>query len=107
MIRRLRFIYIHHFKWTTCLNSGVSIFLLYLFYLKGFAAAELYQLALMFKFAGYGLTIAIEKLFFAPRVYHYKNLGLGYRHILGTFMLLDCLFFTLLVILCYLLKNFI
>ncbi|MDQ7949200.1 MAG: hypothetical protein REI78_13260 [Pedobacter sp.] len=107
MIKKLRFIYIHHFKLMACLNLSLSIYLTYLFTFKGFNHIDLYEIVIAFKLIGHGLTLLIEKLFFSGRSFYYRNLGLSYTRIFTVFYGLDGIVFCLLFYLNYLCRSFI
>lgn len=107
MYHRLKILYFHHFKLVGVLNCCLSLFFVYLFVLKGFDKVNLYNLAIFFKLLAYGLTIAIEKLFFAQRAFYYRNLGISYRRLLGTFFSLDAIVFTSFMFIGYICRSFI
>ena len=98
MLQKLKFIFIHHFKLVVFINFSYSIFFTYLFVIKGFDKVDLYNIAIVFKLIAYTVTIVIEKLFFSNRVFYYKNLGLSYRRVLGTYFGLDFIIFLLLLL---------
>lgn len=107
MLQKLKFIYIHHFKLVTVLNFSLSLYLAFLFILKGFDQINLYNLAFVWKFMAYATTVGIEKLFFANRSIFYRNFKLSYRKILGTFFVLDFIIFLSILLSCYLWMSFI
>jgi hypothetical protein len=107
MLKKLRFIYIHHFKLVIFLNFSLSLYLTYLFVLKDFDKVNLYNIAIALKLIGYAFTLTIEKLFFAQRSFYYRNLGLSYKRILGVFFGLDFLIFIVLLMFSYLCKSYI
>lgn len=106
MLKKLKFIYIHHFKLVTVLNFSLSIYLVFLFILKGFDEVDLYNIAFALKLIAFTGTLAIEKLFFAKRSIYYRNFNLSYRRILGTFFILDFIVFLSLLLMCYVWMNF-
>ena len=107
MLQKLKFIYLHHFKLVAILNFSYTIFFTYLFVIKGFDKVDLFNIAIVLKLIAYTLTIVIEKLFFSNRVFYYKNLGLSYRRVLGTYFGLDFIIFLLLLLIFSLWMNFI
>jgi hypothetical protein len=107
MLQKLRFIYIHHFKLVTVLNFSLSLYLAFLFTLKGFDKVNLYNIAFALKLIAYATSIGIEKLFFANRSIYYRNFKLSYRKILGTFFILDFITFLSILLSCYLWMSFI
>lgn len=107
MLQKLKFIYLHHFKLVAFLNISFSVYLTYLFLLKGFDKINLYNIAIAFKVITYAFTLVIEKLFFSKRSIYYRNLGLSYRRILGTYFTLDFIIFTSILLICFLCKSFI
>lgn len=107
MIHKLKFLFVHHFKLVTALNFGLTLYLTYLFVLKGFDKVNLYNIAFALKLVAYVTTLAIEKLFFAYRSYYYRNLGFSYRKLLGLFFAIDFLFFISLLIISFLWMSFI
>ena len=106
MLQKLKFIYIHHFKLVAVLNFSLSLYLAFLFYLKGFDKVNLYNIAFALKLVAYATTVGIEKLFFANRSIYYRNFGLSYRRILGTFFAIDFISFLSLLLVCYLWMSF-
>ena len=98
MFQKLKFIYLHHFKLVAFLNFSFSVYLAYLFLLKGFDKINLYNITIGWKMITYALTLGIEKLFFSNRVFYYKNLGLSSRRILGTYFGLDFIIFISLIL---------
>lgn len=107
MLQKLKFIYLHHFKIFAFLNFGFTIYLVYLFLLKGFDKVNLYNIVIAFKLITYAFTLVIEKLFFSKRSIYYRNLGLSCRKILGVYFSLDFIIFISLVLICFLCRNFI
>lgn len=107
MYQKFKTLYLHHFKLVFALNFALSLYIVNLFYLKGFDKVGLYQLALGFKLLGYAATAIIEKLIFSRRIYYYYNLGIGYRKILGLFFGIEFGLFVCLLIFCALWINFI
>ncbi len=107
MLQKLKFIYLHHFKLVTFLNISFSIYFTFLFLLKGFEKVNLYNIAIAFKLIAYALTLIIEKVFFSKRSIYYRNLGLSYRRILGTYFTLDFIIFISLLLICFVCKSFI
>mgnify|MGYP006165628347 CR=1 FL=1 len=106
MLNKLRFIFLHHFKLVAVLNFSLTLYLTYLFVLKGFDKVNLYNIAFALKLVAYVTTVAIEKLFFAYRSYYYRNLGFSYRKLLGLFFAFDFLLFISLLIISYLWMSF-
>jgi hypothetical protein len=107
MLQKLKFIYTNHFKLVAILNFSLSLYLAFLFLLKGFDKVNLYNIAFMLKLITYAATLGIEKLFFASRAVYYRNFRLSYRRILGTFFALDFFAFLSILLICYLWKSFI
>lgn len=107
MLHKLRFIYVHHFKLVAVLNFSLSLYLAFLFVIKGFDKVNLYNIAFALKLVAYAATVGIEKLFFANRSIYYRNFKLSYRRILGTFFTLDFITFLSILLSCYLWMNFI
>lgn len=107
MFFKLKTIYLSHLKLAFAINCFVTCYFSYLFYLNGFDKSALYTLALFFKAIGYGFTVAIERLFFLNRSYFYRNMGLGYKKVFGSFMALDCLLFVFILMVVALWKSFI
>ena len=107
MFQKLKFIYLHHFKLIAFLNFSFSVYLAYIFLLKGFDKINLYSITIAWKIITYALTLGIEKLFFSNRVFYYKNLGLSNRRILGAYFGLDFIVYILLLLICFLCKSFI
>lgn len=107
MLKKLKFIYLHHFKIFAFLNFSFTIYLVYLFLLIGFDKVNLYTIVVAFKLITYAFTLVIEKLFFSKRSIYYRNLGLSYRKILGVYFILDFIIFISLILICFLCRNFI
>lgn len=105
MYKKLKILYLHHFKLVFVLNFALSLFFVNLFYLKGFDKVNLYNLAIVFKLIGYATTITIEKLLFSYRIFYYYNLRITYRRILGSFFAIEFSLFVVLLILCWLWMN--
>ena len=96
MYYKLKTIYLSHFRLRILLNTFVSGYFAYLFYLKGFDKYPLYMLTILFKLVGYGISIAIERLSFQERHFYYRNMQLGYKKVFGIFFAMD-LVLTLLI----------
>ncbi len=92
MLAKLHQVYTHFFKFLAVVNIGVSVFAVALV-LGGQGQSPVvaaYVLAVAVKLVGYGLSVVIEKWFFAERrEYFFKNMGLGYRHIFGFVFFVD------------------
>lgn len=98
MLSKLCQVYIYFFKSLALANLGVSFFAVSL--VQGREEPTdwvgAYILAVLLKLAGYGLSIVIEKWFFARhRAYFFKNMGLGYRHIFGFLIGIDAVLLVL------------
>ncbi len=92
MLAKLYRVYFHFFKFLTVVNLGVSVFAVALVLRQEWAdnLVGAYVLALLAKLLGYGISVVIEKWFFAgQREYFFKNMGLGYRHIFGFLFVID------------------
>lgn len=107
MLRKITFIYRHHFKFVIALNVFVSIYFLAVFWYKGYTHYPLYMLAIFFKAISYAICVAIEKMFFQARSYHFRNLGFSYRMLFGWLYVLDFLFFIFLLFITAVCKAFI
>lgn len=92
MLAKLYRVYIHFFKFLATVNIGVSFFAVALV-LGREGQSDLvgaYVLAVVAKLLGFGISVVIEKWFFAGhREYFFKNMGLGYRHIFGVIFSVD------------------
>lgn len=107
MLRKIIFIYHQHFKFVIALNLFVSLYFLAVFWYKGYTHYPLYMLALSFKAVAYVICVAIEKIFFQPRAYHFRNLGFSYRMLFGWLYIADLLLFILLLFISGTCKTFI
>ena len=107
MLNKLTFIYRQHFKFIIAVNLGTSLFFSFLFLSKGYTHYPLYMLSIIFKLVGYLISIAVERLLYASRVYHYQNLGFSYKLIFSRLFIADFLLFILLISTGYLCANFI
>jgi hypothetical protein len=107
MLNKLKFLFVHHFKLAAVLNFSLTIYLTYLFVLKGFDKVNLYNIAFALKLVAYVTTLVIEKLFFAYRSFYYRNLGFSYRKLFGLFFAFDFLLFISLLLISYLWMSFI
>lgn len=107
MIRKIAFIYHQHFKFMIALNLFISLYLLAAFWYNGYNHYPLYMLALFFKTIGYIIVVAVEKIFYQPRAYHFRNLGLSYRMLFGCLYVADLLLFFLLLFITGVCKTYI
>jgi hypothetical protein len=93
MLQKIIFIYLQHFKLIITLNLFVSISFIYLFWAKGYNHYPLYMLALSLKAVAYGISFGVEKMFFQPRMYHFRNLAMSYRMLFSWLYTADFIFF--------------
>lgn len=100
MFVKLYRVYVYFFKLVAIINIGVSVFAGALL-MDGEGrdrVATAYVLATAAKVLGYGVSILIEKWFFAGhREYFFKNMGLGYRHIFGFVFIVDLVLFAVII----------
>lgn len=106
MLNKLKFLFAQHFKLVAVLNFSLTLYLTYLFILKGFDKVNLYNIAFALKLVAYITTLAIEKLFFAYRSPYYRNLGFSYRKLFGLFFTFDFLLFISFLLISYLWMSF-
>lgn len=94
MFAKLHKIYGYFFKFLICFNIVVSVLCINFLLEVESPSMRTYLLLVIIKGIGYGLSVVIEKWFYAKsREYFFKNLGLGYRHIFGYLFLVDALLF--------------
>ena len=106
MLKKIAFLYQQHFKFIVALNLFVSICFVTIFWNKGYNHYPLYMLALMLKLVSYGISIAIEKMFFQSRSFHFRNLGFSYRMLFGWLYAIDFLFFIVILLISLACKTF-
>lgn len=106
MLKKITFLYQQHFKFIVLLNLFVSICFVIIFWNKGYNHYPLYMLALMLKLVSYGISTAIEKLFFQSRSFHFRNLGFSYRMLFGWLYAIDFLFFIMILLISLACKTF-
>ncbi|GAA4779054.1 hypothetical protein GCM10023231_02140 [Olivibacter ginsenosidimutans] len=106
MLRQFFKIYFSSFTLLIGFNLFMSVLAVLLFLQEGFDLYGVYLISVLIKSVGYLFSVAIERMFYANRVYFFKNLGLSYRWIFTYLFLLDFGYYLLILIGCRIIGNF-
>ena len=102
LLQKSTFVYKPIIIWNILLNVVIAIF----FVTDGINKPSPYVMLLIMKPIGWGFSIVIERFFLQKHRYFYKNMGLGFRKILGNIILYDIVILIVIIITPLLCRNF-
>lgn len=88
--------------WNILLSILIAIF----FIIDGINMPAPYAMILFIKPIGWAFSIVIERFFLQKHSYFYKNMGIGFRKILGNIILYDIAILILIITTSLLCRNF-